>query len=263
MRLLLLFLIPALMSGQDIFARGKQVVDEAVAAMGGDTFLNMTDRTESGRAYSFYREKLSGLSIAKIYTRYLTAPTTPNSKDLYVRERQAFGKKEDSAILFNENGGWELTWRGARPLPEDLMARHYFSTLTNIFYILKYRLKEPGIILQSKGADVWSNQPVEIVDITDSENRTVTVYFHKSTKLPVRQFAVRRDPTSRERIDEVTMFSKYRDIGGGVQWPYAMERERNDEKIYTMYAESVTVNTGLTDNLFTLPADLKVLPKPK
>ncbi len=32
----------------------------------------MEDRVENGRAYSFYNDRLSGLSIAKIYTRYVT-----------------------------------------------------------------------------------------------------------------------------------------------------------------------------------------------
>jgi hypothetical protein len=263
--LALLLLLPALAPAQndDIFARGKRVVDEALAALGGEAFLNMQDRTETGRAYSFYRERLSGLSVAHIYTRYLSAPARPDPKMLYLRERQNFGKKEDSGVLFNETGGFDITWRGARPLAEDLLQRHTFTTLHNIFYIFKYRLKEPGIILQSKGADVWMNMPVEIVDITDAANRTVTVYFHRSTKLPVRQYVVRRDAATRDRFEEVTLYSKYRDIGHGIQWPFAIERERDGEKIFQMYSESVTANDGLTDNLFTLPADLKLLPKAK
>ncbi len=44
--------------------RGKQVVDDAIAALGGDKFLAMQDRVESGRAYSFYRENFSVLSIS-------------------------------------------------------------------------------------------------------------------------------------------------------------------------------------------------------
>lgn len=258
----LLVLLPALLTAQDddIFARGKRVVNEAIAALGGDAFLNMADCTESGRAYSFYRERLAGLSITRIYTRYLTAPTIPNPSELYERERQSFGKTEDSAVLFNEMGAWEITWRGARPLPPDIKARHFFTTITNVFYILKYRLKEPGIILQSKGADVWMNQPVEIVDITDSGNRTVTVYFHKSTKLPLRQYTVRRDAKTRNRFEEVALYSKYRDIGGGIQWPYTIERERDGEKIFQLYSDSVTANNHLTDELFTLPAGIKMLP---
>jgi len=51
--------------------RGKRVVYEALQALGGDAFLRMQDRVESGRGYGFYREQLSGLAVVKIYTRYL------------------------------------------------------------------------------------------------------------------------------------------------------------------------------------------------
>src|ERR1035437_3006045 len=85
-------------------ARGKQVIDEAIAALGGDKFLEMQDRVETGRAYSFYRDNLSGLSIAKVYTRYLTVDPTKSAHDLGVRERQAFGKNEDSAVVLREDG---------------------------------------------------------------------------------------------------------------------------------------------------------------
>src|SRR5439155_20566962 len=105
------------------------------------------------------------------------------------------------------------------------------------------------------------NLPVDVVEITDSANRTVTVYFHQSTKLPVRQAWVWRDPQTRERNEEITRFSRYRDIGGGVQWPHQILRERNGEKIYEMFSESVTFNQDLTDNLFSLPAPGKTIEK--
>ena len=55
--------------------RGRKVVDDAIAALGGDAFLHVQDRTETGRVYSFYNSQMSGSSpIAKIYTRYLTPP---------------------------------------------------------------------------------------------------------------------------------------------------------------------------------------------
>jgi hypothetical protein len=243
--------------------RGKRIIDEALAALGGQNYLNMRDRVESGRAYSFYREKLSGLSRATIYTRYLVRPEPPVPGFLGVRERQAFGKDENSAVLFAEDKGYEITFRGARPLSDDLIQRFRESTLHNIFYILRQRLGEPGLIFESKGADVLDNQPVEIVDITDAQNRTVTVYFHQSTKLPVRQVFYRRDPQTKDRIEEVTVYAKYRDVGGGVMWPFSIQRERDQEKIYEIYSDSVTINQDLKDNLFTLPANLKILKKEK
>ena len=39
----------------------------------------------------------------------------------------------------------------------------------------------------------------------------------------------------------------------GIQWPQQIHRERNGEKIYEIFSESVTVNQQLTDNLFAVP----------
>jgi len=240
------------------FDRGKRVVNEALQALGGDAYLNMQDRVESGRAYSFYREQLSGLSIAKIYTRYLI----PTPGQLSMRERQAFGKTEYTAVLFNEMGGWELTFRGARPVTDLRYMQYQDSTLRNVLYILRQRLKEPGMIFYSQGSDIFQNVPVEIVDITDADNRTVTVYFSQRDKLPVRQAFRRRNVELKDWDDEVTLFTKYRDVNG-VKWPFDIHRERNGEKVYEIFSDSVEINKDLQDDLFTLPANLKILPKAK
>ena len=120
------------------------------------------------------------------------------------------------------------------------------------------------MIFESRGADVFDNQPVDIVDITDSENRVMTVYLHQSTKLPVRQVYAHFNPQTKERDEEVTLFSRYREVGGGVQWPQQIRRERNGEKIYEIFSESVSINQDLTDDLFSLPTgNEKAAQKPK
>jgi hypothetical protein len=234
--------------------RGKKVVDDAVAALGGAKFLAMQDRIESGRAYSFYHEKLSGLSIATIYTRYITPAEGKTGQDLALREREEFGKNEEYGyVLFREDGGWEVNFRGPKQMEDERIDRYRDSTLHNILYMLKVRLHEPGLIFESKGADVVENAPVDIVDITDSQNRVVTVYFHQSTKLPVKQVWVWRDPKTKDRNEEVSRFARYRDVGGGIQWPMQITRERNGEKIYQIFSDSVAVNQNLTDDLFGVP----------
>lgn len=263
MRTFLLILISVSLFGAETKQeRGKRIVDEAVAALGGEKFLAMKDRVEAGRAYSFYREELSGLSIAKIYTQYVT-PADPAAADFIgVRERQAFGKDEYSAVLFTGDAGYQITFRGARPMPDSMLERFRLSAIHNIFNILRLRLGEKGLIFESRGTDVWLNQPVEIVDITDSENRVVTVYFHLSEKVPLRQEFYRRDPKTRDRIVEETEYGKYREIGDGVKWPFTMLRKRDGEKVYEIFSETVTINQGLSDGLFVLPSNLKILKKP-
>jgi hypothetical protein len=233
--------------------KAKKAIDDAVAALGGQRFLTMQDRVESGRAYSFYRDKISGLSIATIYTEYLAVPPNKTGQELGVREREVFGKNEEYGYtLFRENGAWEVTYKGPRELEEDRVERYHRTTLNDVLYILRMRLDEPGMIFDWKGSDVVENQSVNIVDITDSENRVVTVYFGQTSKLPVRQTMVWRDPKTKDRYEEVTRYALYREQGG-VQWPQQISRERNGEKIYQIFSEYVLINPGLPDPVFAVP----------
>ena len=238
--------------------KAKQVIDEMLAALGGAQFQQMKNRVESGRAYSFYREKLTGRSIATIYTEYLPSPP---QEGVAVRERQSFGKKEDYSVLFLEKEGWDITFRGARPIPDDTLNRYLTSTENNIFYILRTRYNEPGLQFDYIGTDVILNTPVEIVDVVDAQNRTVRVYVQQSTKQPLRQVYTRVDPKTRYRFEETTEFSKYRDVGGGVMWPFVIHRERNGEKIYEMFATEVKINQAIPPATFELPPGIKKLKK--
>jgi hypothetical protein len=240
-------------------ARGKRVVDEAVQALGGQAFLHMQDRVETGRSYSFDNGKLSGTIITTIYTRYL--PPVPGKVEML--EKDAFGKDEQSGgLLFTMDGAWDFNFHGARPMDEQRLANYQDNVRHNIIYILRQRLNEPGMSFYSQLSDLWENRPVEIVDITDAENNTVTVYFGQNDKLPVRQTFRRRNTTYNDFDTEATLFAKYHQ-SEGINWPMDIRRDRNGVKIYEMYTDSVEFNKSLKDSVFTLPAKLKVLPKGK
>src|SRR5262249_40978035 len=138
----------------------------------------------------------------------------------------------------------------------------------NILYILRQRLDEPGLSLYSQKSDLYENRPVEIVDITDADNNTVTVYFGQSDKLPLRQTFRRRNTTyndfdteapllANDLDAEATVLAKYPDTAG-IRWPMDIRRDRNSVKIYEMYTDSVEFNKDLKDSVFTIPAKLKV-----
>lgn len=236
--------------------RGRRLIEKMVQALGGDAFSTMRTRTEIGRAYSFYREKISGLSIARIYTKYME----PDGKTpVYQLEREVLGKRQEDAVLFTTNEAYDITFRGARPLADDQIKRYRETTLHDIFYILRERLMEPGLELEGAGADVVENQPVEAVDIYDSADRNVRVWINSDTFLPVKQRFYRWDPTINERREEVTRYAKYREVGEGVMWPFSIERERDTEKIYQMFSDHVTVNDPMPDSMFELPNGIRML----
>ena len=251
--------------------RGKRVVDEAVAALGGQAFLNMRNRVETGRIFSSYNDKVSGMAVDALYTTYLPRPDPPEPGFLGVRVRDARGrkpedivlKKQDDIILYTDGAGYEVTFRGARPLSDAIVNQFKIATLHNIFYILRQRLGEPGLVIDSRGSDFFDNRPVEIVDITDTNNDTVTVYFDQMTKLPARQLYYPRDPIDNSKLEEASLFNKYRDVGGGVMWPFTIRSDRNGEKVLERYLESVEINLDLKDSMFRLAPDLKILKKEK
>jgi hypothetical protein len=225
--------------------RGQELIQESIAALGGRAFLNMQDRLEVGRAYSFYPE-----------------PPNPVPESYYgILERQVSGKHEEDSVIFNADGGFEVTFRGVRPLPDATVERHKESVVSNILYILRQRLHEPGLVFEHKGVEVVENQRVETVAVYDNADRDITVYIGADTRFPVMQRYMRFDPMYKEKIEELTRFSTYHNAGDGVMWPLDTGRDRDGEKVYQMFSETVKVGNNFEGKLFTLPRDIKMLPK--
>lgn len=250
---------PAWAQQESRLDRGNRVVHEALKAVGGDAFLALRDRTETGRMYSFDGGRLGGGTYATVYTQYLT----PDPGKFAARVRQIFGKNQDEGgYLFTPGGAWSLSFRGAVPLDDAEFAAFRDTTLRGIFYILRQRLNEPGISFYSQGGDIFEHVPVEVVDITDASGATVTVFFDRNTLLPVRQTFRRRNAQFDDFDVETASFAKYRDLKG-VKLPLETRRDRNGQKIFEMFVESEEINKSLRDEVFTLPVNLKILPKAK
>lgn len=257
-RLIAISLAAALVSSaQTSPNKGREIIDRAIAALGGDRFLHLQNRVEMGRIYSFFHDQISGLDVAQIYTAYL--PEKP-ANGVAIREREVLGKKHDYSYLFLPDQGWDITFRGARPIDDEAWARYVRITNNDILYMLRYRVNEPGMQFDYMGTDVYLTAHVEIVDITDANNQTVRVYFDHNTMLPVHQAFTWIDPDTKYRNDEVTEFDKYRD-SGGVMWPYSIERERNGYKSYQRFATKVEIDQALPPKIFELPPGAKLLKK--
>jgi hypothetical protein len=252
----LLLLLPVLVAAQSD-DKGKQVVLDAITALGGSRFSSLQNCVESGVAYSFYRAQVTGRDIATIYTEYLDKLP---AKGLAVQEREAFGKKQDYSVLLLPDQGFEITFRGARPLADDRWKRYVATTSLNIFYLLRERFNSPKMSYDFVRSDVVSNTQVNIIDVADPEDQTTRVYFDYNTKLPIRQERSEWDPIGQQRIMEVTDYSKYREVDG-IEWPYVTHRERNGEVIFEIFGTRVEMNAKLPPKTFELPPGAQILKK--
>jgi hypothetical protein len=258
-QVLLFAVAAACLNAQPSDQKGREVLGKVIAALGGDKFLQMQNRVASGRIYGFFHDQLSGLDLAQIYVEYLdSAP----KEGVALRERELLGKKRDYSSLFLPTQAWDITFRGARPIPDEEWDRYVRSTRHDILYLLRYRLNEPGMIVDYIGSDIYLSRHVEVVEITDSTNLTIRLYLDHNTMLPVHQTFAWMDEKTRMRNDEATEFDKYRDAGG-VMWPFSIERSRNGYKVYQQFVEKVEINQPLPPKIFDLPPGAKVLNKVK
>jgi hypothetical protein len=238
---------------------GRKLVDQALAALGGEKFLSVRSMVQNGRAYAFYRQDVRGLAKMTIFHKY--EPMKPDAEPgwLPISRRMVFTEKGDYYELFRNGKGWEVTFRGARPLEEERLHRYREATQRDFFYFLRYRLNEPGLYFYHKGFEIIDNVPTEAVDITDAESETITVYIRRSDNLPVQQVYTRRDPKTRIPYVEKSVFSKYRNVDG-VMVPWNLRNERDGDKIFEMFGASAEINKALGPEVFELDKKLPILP---
>jgi hypothetical protein len=239
-------------------AQGKQLVLDSLQALGGDAFLKMRNLTQSGRAYSFYHQDLSGLAVFTRYEKYEPMMADAPADWLPVSRRDVYTEKGDYYALFKNGKGWEITFRGARPLPKERIEQFRDSMRRNYFYFLRYRLDEPDMYFYYKGTEIINNVPTDAVDISDHDGESITIYLRMSDHLPMQQVYLRRDPKTRIPYEEKSIYSKYREVDG-VTLPWNIRQERDGDKTFEFFGNVAQINQPLNDGLFDLGSDVPVL----
>lgn len=226
---------------------GKQVVAEAVQALGGDKFLSMQDRVSTGWTTSWQRSG-SRLLRTKFYNAYPADGAVT---------RHTYDKQESHALLVKSDGAYEITFRGSRPIEKDRADRLVMQERLNVLNVLRMQFSDAALTYDYRGSTVCELQSGELVDIVseDHEIPVVTVCFSKTTHLPIRQSYFQRDPLTKERIEEVTLFSRYLDADG-VTWPRQVAFLRDGEPVRDLFYESTEVNKGLNAEMFATPGTM-------
>ena len=221
--------------------KARELLGQTVTALGGPAFRNLKTSRIEGRIYAFRRGGLSGLAQVVEYVRY------PD------KQREEYGKGKEEIQIVNGDKGWTLDIHGAKPLSAQEMKEYRETESMHGFYILRYRLGEEGSTVEYGGRDLWENREVDAVRFIDAENRTVTFSLDRLTHLPVRVVWVRRDPQTRERIEETEIFSNYLTSNGVTAARHIM-RLRNGNRIFEAFIRGVRYNMEFPDSLFTPPA---------
>jgi len=223
----------------------QKLFEDAIQAMGGDAYLNVTDMVSDGQYFTFSIEgESSGLIKFKDYTKL------PDKSRFELGNR----KKELDITVFNlaTNEGWILEGqketRDARP---DEMKDFRNSVKHSIDYIFRFRFKDPQNKLFYLGAGEGLDVTLEVVKIVDAENDEVTVYFDRMTKLPAKiEFRDVSNRGIRRRV--VNEFSQWHSIQG-INTPLRIDSTVNGRRSSQQFVLKINYNNNLPDSFFSKP----------
>jgi hypothetical protein len=220
-------------------AKAKQVLQQAIDALGGDAYLNVQDVTCTGRMTAFdHSGEISGLEDFIAYTK-------PPAKT-----RQENMPKRNIINVFNGDMGWEMDRGGVTEASPIDMAQFEENIRHDIDNILRHRIHEAGMIFRYAGSDIVDLHTVDWVELVDNDNNTIRIAFDHTTHLPAQKVLETINARTEFKSQEIEYFSNFHPIQG-IQTPFQTTRLRNGLKVYQAFFDKCDYNTGVADSLFT------------
>jgi hypothetical protein len=221
--------------------QARALLDQMIAALGGQAYLSYRDLYQEGRTHRFYEGRPQ--DVGSPFFRYWSWPD---------KERTEYFKQRDWVVLYTGDQGYDTTFRGTRLVdPEDLV-KYLHRRDHSLEVVLRRWLSQPGTALFYEGAALVDQKPVQTVSIVNSRNDSVTLYIGTYSHLPVRKTYLVRDPVSRERDEEAESFDSYR-LVQGIMTPFSILRYHNGEITRQFFLKKVEYNLGVSDALFIPP----------
>jgi hypothetical protein len=219
-------------------AKARAVLNQAIQALGGNAYLNISDISQEGRNYSFYHGRPNSLGI--VFWRFFRFPD---------KERVELTKQRDVIYVNNGDKGYEITYKGTRDEePKDLadyLRRRHFG----LDSVLRKWLLEPGVALFYEGQTVTEGKTVDQVTVMNAHNEGVTLYLDTADHLPVKKTFSWRDATDKQRNVEGEVYDNYREVQG-IMTPFTVTRYYNGDMSGQRFITTVSYNQGISDSQF-------------
>ena len=220
-------------------ARARQLLNQAIEALGGSAYLNARDVTCTGRLGTFdHSGQLTGFGH---FIDYSIPP---------FKERQENLPKRNIIEVYNSDKGWALDRGGVSDAPQADLADFQEGVKKDLDNILRHRIHEPDMTFRYGGPDIIDGWTADWVELLDGDNRTIRIAFSSSTHLPIRKTVDVANTKTHLTSQEVEYYSNFHPLNA-IETAMQITRERNGTKIFQAFFDSCEYNTNLSDSLFT------------
>jgi hypothetical protein len=229
---------PAIPLDQQNARQARELIDQAIKALGGSAWLNVHDMQEQGRTYSFFHGNPSSNGV--FFWRFIELPD---------KERIELTPQRDVAYIYTADKGYEITYKGPRPVEkkdlDDYLRRHRFSLDT----MLRTWINDPTVALFFDGAALAGSLAAQKVTLINAKDEAVSIYFDIDSHLPIRKDYSWRDPMDKQKNIEEESYDNYR-LVQGVMTPFNFTRYFNGDMQLERFVTSASYNHGLNPAMF-------------
>ena len=240
-------------------AKAKEVLQQVIAALGGQAYLNVRDTQCNGRAAQFGTAgTLTGFTLFrdlwllpdKNRVEYLSKGEHTIAGFLMGSDELLITHGGSIITIYSSDGGWTLDKSGVADEPEDVIKNFNDQLKSGMNTMLRKRMNEPGVEVQYGGTDLIDLKEAEWIVFTDSEHREMRLGIDKFTHLPLRWVVTTRDPETRVNTVVSTSYTQYMALDG-VKTPLSIEMSRDDRKMTQTFLTECKYNSDLAPELFT------------
>ena len=217
--------------------KARTLLDQCIAAMGGQAWMTITDMQQEGRTYGYSHG--SPVGMGTLFWRFWKYPD---------KERLELTKQRDVKYVYNGDQGYEITFKGTAVMDAVDLKNFLLRREHSLETVLRGWLQDPKTALFYDGPAIAEQRNTDAVTLLNASNDSVTLFLDEHTHLPVKkQFEHRA--ADRLKDTEVEVFDNWRQEQG-IPTPHSILRSHNGEIMSQRFITTVKYNTGLSEQMF-------------
>jgi len=257
--------MPSAQSGSELpnADRGRKLLDQMLAALGGQAWLNRKFWEIDGSTGAFYKGQPDPYVVG--FEEYYRAQPF-GERVVYVSHIATLAilglpgsNHRDEAVVWMPDTGYQVTFKGKEPLPqkdvEEFLRRRAHSLET----VMEW-LKQPDVIVTYEGPTTVERRMAEKVSVVTASNDAVTIELDANTHLPLARAYEYRDPVYKDINHDVEEYENYQPVQG-IMTPYIVTRFHNGELVGQRFVTKVKYEDTLPASMFD--PNLPIQKKPK
>src|SRR5437588_5873351 len=150
--------------------QARAVLEQMIAALGGNAYLNVQDMEQKGRIYSFDHNGDETAGGAP-FVRFWKWPD---------KDRMEMWRQRNWVIVYNGNDGNETTFHGTHRIDAKDLKAYLERRSYSLDVVTREWLKQPAVALYYDGKTLSENKSADQVSLIMPDHRGVTLYIDAS-----------------------------------------------------------------------------------